>query len=77
MYKRQRSDEELLSLVSSIRLGLSIGLLDQQQVNHVRETFELKRLQQQLEFAIMLEQYSTATRCRDRIRQLEERRHGH
>jgi len=73
----KRSDEELLSLVSSIRLGLSIGLLDQQQVNHVRETFELKRLQQQLEFAIMLEQYSTATRCRDRIRQLEERRHGH
>ena len=73
----KRSDEELLSLVSSIRLGLSMGLLDQQQVNHIRETFELKRLQQQLEFAIMLEQYSTATRCRDRIRQLEERRHGH
>lgn len=72
-----RSDEELLSLVSSIRLGLSMGLLDQQQVDHVSETFELKRLQQQLEFAIMLEQYSTATRCRDRIRQLEERRHGH
>jgi len=72
----QRSDEELLSLVSSIRLGLSMGLLDQEQVNHIRETFELKRLQQQLEFAVMLEQYSTATRCRDRIRQLEERRHG-
>ena len=73
----KRSDEELLSLVSSIRLGLSMGLLDQQQVNDVRETFELKRLQQQLEFAITLEQYSTATRCRDRIRQLKERRHGH
>jgi len=73
----KRSDEELLSLISSIRLGLSMGLLDQQQVNDVRETFELKRLQQQLEFAIMLEQYSTATRCRDRIRLLEERRHGH
>jgi protein arginine kinase len=73
----KRSDEELLSLVSSIRLGLSLGLLDPQQVNEVRETFELKRLQQKLEFAIMLEQYSTATRCRDRIRQLEERRHGH
>lgn len=73
----KRSDEELLTLVSSIRLGLSMGLLDQQQVKDVRETFELKRLQQQLEFAIMLEQYSTATRCRDRIRQLEERRHGH
>jgi protein-arginine kinase len=72
-----RSDEELLSLVSSIRLGLSMGLLDQQQVKHVREMFELKRLQQQLEFAIMQEQYSTATRCRDRIRQLEERNHGH
>lgn len=72
-----RSDEELLSLVSSIRLGLSLGLLDQQQVKDIRETFELKRLQQQLEFAITLEQYSTATRCRDRIRQLEERRHGH
>lgn len=72
-----RSDEELLSLVSSIRLGLSMGLLDQQQVKDIRETFELKRLQQQLEFAITLEQYSTATRCRDRIRQLEERRHGH
>ena len=53
-----------------------MGLLDQEQVNHIRETFELKRLQQQLEFAVMLEQYSTATRCRDRIRQLEERRHG-
>ncbi len=73
----KRSDEELLSLVSSIRLGLSMGLLNQQQVNDIRETFELKRLQQQLEFAIMLEQYSTATRCRDRIRMLEERRHGH
>jgi protein-arginine kinase activator protein McsA len=54
-----------------------MGLLDQQQVKHVREMFELKRLQQQLEFAIMQEQYSTATRCRDRIRQLEERNHGH
>ncbi len=73
----KRSDEELLSLISSIRLGLSMGLLNPQQINDIRETFELKRLQQQLEFAIMLEQYSTATRCRDRIRVLEERRHGH
>ena len=73
----KRSDEELLSLISSIRLGLAMGLLDQEQVNHIRETFELKRLQKQLEFAVMLEQYSTATRYRDRIRQLEERRHGH
>ena len=73
----QRSDEELLSLVSTIRLGLALELLDQQQIDHIRETFELKRLRQQLEFAVMLEQYNTATKCRDRIRQLEERRHGH
>ena len=73
----QRSDEELLSLVSTIRLGLALGLLDQPQIDHIRETFELKRLKQQLEFAVMLEQYNTATKCRDRIRQLEERRHGH
>ncbi len=73
----QRSDEELLSLVSSIRLGLAMGLLEPEQINHVRETFELKRLKHQLECAVMLEQYATATRCRDRIRQLEERRHGY
>ena len=73
----QRSDEELLSLISSVRMGLAFKLLDQQQIKEIHASFEIKWLKQQLESAILLEQYSTATKCRDRIRQLEERRHGY
>ena len=73
----QRSDEEALALISTVRLGIAFGMVSDDQAIAVRSNFELSRLKRKLELAVMMEQYDSATKYRDQIRQLEQRHHGH
>lgn len=75
--KVRRSEEEWLSLISKIRLGLSLGQITSAQAAEVQSNFELTCLKRKLETAVKLEQYASATKYRDRIRQLEQRHYGH
>jgi len=73
----QRSDEELLALVSTVRLGIAFGMVSDDQAHEVHSNFELTRLKQKLEVAVKMEHYASATKYRDQIRQLEQRHYGH
>ena len=73
----QRSDEEALALISTVRLGIAFGMVSDDQAIAVRSNFELTRLKRKLEVAVMMEHYDSATKFRDQIRQLEQRHHGH
>lgn len=75
--KVRRSPEEMLSLISSVRLGVAFGLVTPDQAVQVQSNFELTRLKRKLETAVKLEQYASATKYRDQIRQLEQRHYGH
>lgn len=75
--KVRRSKEEWLSLISKVRLGISLGLITSTQAAEVQSNFELTWLKRKLETAVKLEQYASATKYRDRIRQLEQRHYGH
>lgn len=72
-----RSEEELLSLISSVRLGIAFAMVSENQALAVQSNFELTRLKRKLELAISKEQYASATKYRDQIRQLEQRHYGH
>ena len=73
----QRSDEEALALISTVRLGIAFGMVSDDQAIAVRSNFELTRLKRKLEVAVMMEHYDSATKYRDQIRQLEQRHYGH
>lgn len=73
----QRSDEELLSLISTVRLGIALGVVSDDQAIEVHSNFELTRLKRKLEVAVQMEHYASATKYRDQIRQLEQRHYGH
>ncbi len=73
----QRSDEELLSLISTVRLGIALGMVSDDQAVAVHSNFELTRLKRKLEVAVKMEHYASATKYRDQIRQLEQRHYGH
>lgn len=73
----QRSDEELLSLISTVRLGIALGMVSDDQAIEVHSNFELTRLKRKLEVAVKMEHYASATKYRDQIRQLEQRQYGH
>ena len=73
----QRSDEEALALISTVRLGIAFGMISDDQAIAVRSNFELTRLKRKLEVAIIMEHYDSATKYRDQIRQLEQRHYGH
>jgi protein arginine kinase len=73
----KRSDEELLSLISSVRLGIALGMVSSDQALEVHSNFELTRLKRKLEVAVEMEHYVSATKYRDQIRQLEQRHYGH
>lgn len=72
----QRSDKEMLMLVSALRLGIAMCNVSAEQVGRISDAFALSRLKQQLQFAIDQEQYDIATACRDRISELQERGDG-
>ena len=73
----RRSDEELLSLISTVRLGIALGMVSDDQAGEVHSNFELTRLKRKLEVAVKMEHYASATKYRDQIRQLEQRHYGH
>ena len=73
----QRSDEEALALISTVRLGIAFGMVSDDQAIAVRSNFELTRLKRKLEVAVKMEHYDSATKYRDQIRQLEQRHYGH
>ena len=73
----QRSDEELLTLISTVRLGIALGMVSDDQAVEVHSNFELTRLKRKLEVAVKMEHYASATKYRDQIRQLEQRHYGH
>jgi len=73
----QRSDEESLALISTVRLGIAFGMVSEDQALAVRSNFELTRLKRKLEVAVTMEHYASATKYRDQIRQLEQRHYGH
>ena len=73
----QRTDEELLSLISAVRLGIAFGMVSEDQASKVHSNFELTRLKRKLEVAVKMEHYASATKYRDQIRQLELRDYGH
>ncbi len=73
----KRSDEELLSLISTVRLGIALGMVSDDQAIEVHSSFELTRLKRKLEVAVKMEHYASATKYRDQIRQLEQRHYGH
>ena len=73
----KRTDEELLSLISAVRLGIAFGMVSDDQASEVHSNFELTRLKRKLEIAVKMEHYDSATKYRDQIRQLEQRHYGH
>ena len=73
----RRDDKEWLSLISSVRLGIGLGLISRDDAVELHAGFELTRLKRKLEIAVKMEHYSSATRYRDQIRQLEHREYGH
>jgi protein-arginine kinase len=75
--KVRRSEEEILLLISAVRLGISLGVVTPDQALQLRSSFELTRLKRKLEIAVQLEHYTSATKYRDQIRQLEQRHYGH
>ncbi len=75
--KVQRSDEELLALISAVRLGIAFGMVSQEQAVAVSSIFELTRLKRKLAVAVEKEHYASATKYRDQIRRLEQRHYGH
>ena len=75
-----QNNEEIMSLLSQVRMGLSMGLLGQEEANKVKRLFSLVHLRHRLFAAITREDYSEASLLRDQIKQLEigagERRDG-
>ena len=66
-----QNNEEMMSLLSQVRMGLSMGLLGQEEANKVKRLFSLVHLRHRLFAAITREDYSEASSLRDQIKKLE------
>ena len=71
------NNEQIMSLLSQVRMGLSMGLLGQDEANKVKRLFSLVHLRHRLFAAITREDYSQASLLRDQIKQLEIGVRGH
>lgn len=67
----ERGKEEVLGLLSQVRMGAGMGLVDPADATRVQGMFELVQLRHQLLEAIAREDYGHATRLRDGIEKLE------
>ncbi len=67
----RENNEEIMSLLSQVRMGLSMGLLGQEEANKVKRLFSLVHLRHRLFAAITREDYSEASSLRDQIKDLE------
>lgn len=67
------SKEQVLSLLSKVRMGVGIGLLQQTDADRVSRLFLLVQLRDELVDAVAREDYQHASRLRDQIHRLEQR----
>lgn len=68
----QEAISEILSLLSSVRMGIGMGLIDQKDASRVQGMFLLAQLRYQLFVAVELEDFASAARIRDRIKEVEQ-----
>ena len=66
------SDQEVMTLLSKVRMGAGMGLLGQDDANRVNRLFTVVHLRHQLLAAVAREDYQQASQLRDRIQQLEK-----
>jgi len=69
----EQSTEQILNLLSKVRMGVGIGLLTNKDADRVNELFQLVQLREDLATAIALEDYALAGGLRDQIETLERR----
>lgn len=69
--KSDANNEFILRAMSQVRLGIGLGLLDQDAILRVNRVFLLVNLRHQLLAAITREDYQQAAKLRDRIERLE------
>jgi len=65
------NNEEIMSLLSQVRMGVGMGLLGREQADRVNRLFMLVNLRHLLFAAVAREDYSEASKLRDRILKLE------
>lgn len=65
------NNELIMSLLSKVRLGVGLGVLDRPQISRVNALFSLVNLRHRLFAAVAREDYSEASKLRDQIRELE------
>jgi protein arginine kinase len=64
--------EQIMTLLSKVRMGVGMGLLGQNDANRVNRLFGLVQLRHRLLAAITREDYRQASKLRDQIEQLEQ-----
>lgn len=64
--------EQIMALLSKVRMGVGMGLLGQNDANRVNRLFGLVQLRHRLLAAIAREDYRQASKLRDQIEQLEQ-----
>lgn len=68
----EESHEQVMTLLSKVRMGVGTGLLDNEDANRVNQLFALVQLRHRLQAAVVREDYRQASKLRDQIRCLEE-----
>jgi protein arginine kinase len=67
----EHSHEQILTLLSQVRMGVGTGLIGQDDANRVNRLFSLVQLRHRLLAAVEREDYRQASELRDQIAQLE------
>lgn len=68
----EATSEQVMSWLSKVRMGLSMGLLGPGEADRVNRLLTLVQLRQRLADAVDCENYGLASRLRDQIEQLEQ-----
>jgi protein arginine kinase len=66
------NNDQVMSLLSKVRMGISMGLLDPTTADRVNQLFGLVHLRHQLLAAVAKEDYRRASKLRDRIQAVEQ-----
>jgi len=69
--RSEESNEQVMALLSKVRMGCGMGLLIQDDANRVNRLFSLVHLRHRLLAAVAREDYRQASELRDRIQRLE------
>ena len=68
----EENREQIMTLLSKVRMGVGMGLLGQNDANRVNRLFGLVQLRHRLLAAIDREDYRQASKLRDQIEQIEQ-----